>query len=425
MLQTLATGDERAIQTTANILASLIRPPQARDFAVRLWNGQIIPPGEGAQAQFTLVLTHPGALRRMFAPPGEVPLAEAYLRGDFDIEGDMVAAMSFAASWQTFALADWLRLVTQALALPNTTPPQPYTTGWQAARLRGQRHSRSRARAVVQYHYDVGNDFYQLFLSPWMMYSSAYFPSESADLAAAQVAQLEHVCRKLRLCPGERLLDIGCGWGGLLVYAAAKYGVEAVGVTLSASQAEYARAWIEREGLSDRARVEICDYRDLDPARPFDKIASIEMLGHAGRDHVPEYFAGAFRVLKPGGLCLIHDIAPRRYRRLDPLRQALTPLVNFGQKYFLPDVEPTPLGELIEAAEETGFGVRGVESVREHYPPTIRHWLTRLEAQHDQAVQLTDERTYRAWRLYMAVSAYGFAEGYAKVYQTLLSKNQR
>jgi cyclopropane-fatty-acyl-phospholipid synthase len=273
----------------------------------------------------------------------------------------------------------------------------------------------------VQYHYNVGNEFYELFLSPWMMYSCAYFPTGPADLAAAQVAQLELICRKLLLRPGERLLDIGCGWGGLLVYAA-RQGLDATGITLSSAQADYARAWIEREGLSAHARVEICDYRDIRAAQPFDKIASIEMFGHVGRDHAPDYFASAFRVLKPGGLFLLQDFVPRQYRRFNSLQRALMPYVNFSQRYFLPDVELTPLGELFEVAEETGFEVREVESVREHYPATMRHWINRLEAQHDRAVQLTNERAYRLWRLYLAVSAYGLGNGQAKVYQTLLSK---
>jgi len=423
MLQTVPrTGHEPAVQITAKILADLFRPAQTQNFAVRLWNGQVIPPGAGSEAHFTLVLTHPGALRRMLAPPGEVPLGEAYMRGDFDIEGDIVAAMTLAASWQAFTPADWLRLAGQALTLPLTAPPQPYTVGWQPARLRGQPHSRRRDRDAVAYHYNAGNEFYELFLSPWMMYSGAYFPTGPADLAAAQVAQLELICRKLRLRPGERLLDIGCGWGGLLVYAAAKYGIDATGITLSSAQADYARAWIEREGLNARARVEICDYRDLSAAQPFDKIASIEMFGHVGRDHAPDYFGSAFRVLKPNGLFLLQDFVPRRQRRFNRLQRALMPYLNFSQRYFLPDVELTPLGEIFEVAEETGFEVREVEGVHEHYPATMRHWINRLEAQHDRVVQLTNERAYRLWRLYLAVSVYGLSNGQARVYQTLLSK---
>jgi cyclopropane-fatty-acyl-phospholipid synthase len=174
--------------------------------------------------------------------------------------------------------------------------------------MRGRLHSRERDRAAVTYHYDAGNEFYALFLGQWMAYSCAYFPTREADLDTAQAAKFEHICRKLRLRPGERLFDIGCGWGGLVVYAAQHYGVQAAGITLSQPQAEYAREWIQRAGLADRAQIEVRDYRDLDADQPFDKIASIGMVEHVGRANLPTYFASAFRVLRPGGLFLNHGI---------------------------------------------------------------------------------------------------------------------
>ncbi len=418
------TVQSRAVESLRAILSRLFRDGKARDFAVRLWDGQVLPAETDAGPRFTLVLTHPGALRRMFVPPGELTLAESYLRGDFDIEGDMIAAMGLTTHFVGLTARDWLYLARQVMALPATRPPREFVDGRRAAKLRGLRHSRERDRAAVTYHYDVGNDFYSLFLGKWMAYSCAYFPTEATDLDAAQEAKLEHICRKLRLQPGERLLDIGCGWGGLLVYAAQKYGVQAVGINLSEPQVAYAREWIDRAGVSDRARVEIRDYRDLNPDEPFDKIVSVGMFEHVGRAKLPEYFEAAYRVLRPGGLFLNHGIAAQFSNSPGWIERALFQRGQFQQRYVFPDGELVPVSEALVVAEQAGFEVRDVESLREHYAHTLRHWVHNLEAHHEEAARLTDERTYRIWRMYMSAAAVGFDVGETNVFQALLSKSR-
>jgi len=196
------------------------------------------------------------------------------------------------------------------MSLPASDPPAVFLDGRQRARLSGARHSQARDEAAVTYHYDTGNEFYRLFLGHWMTYSCAYFQSWDADLDTAQSAKLEHICRKLRLQPGERMLDIGCGWGGLALYAAKNYGVRVLGITLSKPQVEYGNAWLEREGLVDQARLEVRDYRELDPEEPFDKIVSVGMFEHVGREKLPDYFQSAWRALRPGGLFLNHGSRP-------------------------------------------------------------------------------------------------------------------
>ena len=418
-----------AVETTRAILAGLFERDGLRDFAIRLWDGQTLPAEGGLTPRFTLVLTHPGALRRMFFPPGELTLAEAYLRGDFDLEGDMVAAMELTTTFESLTSGDWLRLARQVMALPATDPPEAFREGRQPARLRGALHSRERDRAAVTYHYDTGNEFYALFLGKWMAYSCAYFPTREADLDSAQTAKFEHICRKLRLRPGERLLDIGCGWGGLVLYAAQHYGVQATGITLSEPQAEFAREWIRRLDLTDRARIELRDYRDLDPDTPFDKIVSVGMFEHVGRANLPEYFGAAYRALQPGGLFLNHGIAAQPDdsgdKAQDWIQRTFFQRGQFAQRYVFPDGEGAPIGEALPVAEQSGFEVRDVESLREHYALTLRHWIRNLESHHAEAVRLKDERTYRTWRLFMAVGVQGFERGQANVFQALLSKSWR
>ncbi|GAB4449415.1 MAG: class I SAM-dependent methyltransferase [Anaerolineae bacterium] len=417
-------AQDRAVRAMDAIIARLFQGGKARDFAIRLWDGRVLPAESGREPRFTLVLTHPGALRRMFVPPGELTLAEAYLRGDFDVEGDMVAAMNLAVLFMDLRPRDWLYLARQVLSLPATDPPTHFQVGRQRARLRGRRHSPERDRAAVTYHYDVGNDFYALFLGEWMAYSCAYFTDAATDLDAAQAAKFEHICRKLRLKPGESLLDIGCGWGGLLVYAAQKYGVQATGVNLSEPQVAYAREWVRRAGLTDRVRVEIRDYRDLDPSEPYDKIVSVGMFEHVGRANLPAYFSAAYRALRPGGLFLNHGIAAQYAHAPGWLGRRLFQQGQFSQRYVFPDGELVPVSEALAFAERAGFEVRDVESLREHYALTLRHWVRNLEARHDEAVRVRDERTYRNWRLFMSASALGFEIGETNVFQALLSKSR-
>jgi cyclopropane-fatty-acyl-phospholipid synthase len=422
---TLAASRERqASEITQNLLTRLFGKGKQHTFAVRLWDGETLPAGTGVASPFKLVLTHPGSLRRMFSPPGELTLAEAYLGGDFDIEGDIFAAMGLAGHFESFSPRDWLDLARSVRSLPTTDPPEKYQLGRQRARLKGVRHSRARDRAAIAYHYNVGNDFYALFLGRWMAYSCGYFTTHETDLDSAQATKFEHICRKLRLNSGDRLLDIGCGWGGLLVYAAENYGVQARGITLSQPQVEYAQAWVQRARLTDQVRVELRDYRDLDEKEQFDKIVSVGMFEHVGRSKLPEYFKSAWRALKPGGLFLNHGIAAQGRRAPGWIERTVFQSGEFTQRYVFPDGELVPISDALAFAEKAGFEVRDVESLREHYALTLRHWVQNLEEHHDRAVQIKDERTYRTWRMYLAASAYGFEAGQINVFQALLSKNR-
>ena len=322
--------------------------------------------------------------------------------------------------------SDWVTLARLYRALPNDTIVNTIPRG--PARLSGRLHSKERDRAAIRYHYDVGNDFYALWLDRRMNYSCAYFRTGTEDLDTAQEAKLEHICRKLRLTPDEHLLDIGCGWGGLAIYAAQEYGVNALGVTLSEKQHALANERIAAAGLTDRAAVQLVDYRDLGDLQ-FDKIVSVGMFEHVGRSHLPEYFAHAYRLLKPGGLFLNHGISahPRAATRNDSAWTRLIErhLLGSGQfvgRYIFPDGELEPVSEANLRAEQAGFEVRDVENLREHYALTLRQWVARLQAHRDAAVRLVGDPVYRTWRLYMAGSAVGFGSGVINVNQTLLAK---
>jgi cyclopropane-fatty-acyl-phospholipid synthase len=276
-------------------------------------------------------------------------------------------------------------------------------------------HSRERDRQAISYHYDYPVEFYKLWLDPRMVYSCAYFAAPDEELATAQERKLDLICRKLQLRRGDRFLDIGCGWGGLIMHAAAQYGVHATGITTSLPQVEWARESARQAGLADRCRVELCDYRDLEADRPYDKIASVGMFEHVGQALLSEYFRRAWQLLLPGGLFLNHGIArSATYRRIGP---------SFTDKYVFPDGELLPINDTLRTAETSGFEVRDVENLREHYVFTLRNWVHALEAHLVEACRVTDEATCRTWRIYMYGAARRFATGQLNVFQTLLSKS--
>ena len=402
---------EKAAKITRALLDELFGK-DTHDVGVRLWDGTYWPDDTPRKA--TLLLKHPGALRAMFLPANEVAVGEAYLYDDIDVEGDIEAIYGVAEGLLKI-LPDWttrLHLALQLLRLPGNTYEHK---GRGPAELAGKRHSIKRDRKAVTYHYDVSNDFYSLWLDSRMVYSSAYFLSPDEDLDTAQARKLDYICRKLRLKPGQRLLDLGCGWGGLVIHAARHYGVDATGITLSQPQTDLANARIAAAGLADRCRVQVRDYREIDEPGAYDALASVGMFEHVGEALLPEYFARARQLLRPGGVFLNHGIAKRA---TDPLPRGRT----FSNTYVFPDGELVPINMTLHAAEKAGLEVRDVESLREHYALTLRHWVRRLEAHHDEALRLIDEPTYRVWRLFMSGSAHGFTRGRLNVYQTLLVK---
>ncbi|HEX7973433.1 MAG TPA: cyclopropane-fatty-acyl-phospholipid synthase family protein [Anaerolineales bacterium] len=435
MNQSTLTSVDPVVEQTASLIERIF--PSPRKFAVRLWNrGELPAAGKPA---FTLIMNHPGALRQMFSPPIELSLGEAYIYGDFDIEGDFYALFGLvdALSGRNFTAAEVATLVKDVQRLPKPNRAREITR--KPADLQGKLHSRERDREAIRFHYDVGNDFYALFLDRQMQYSCGYFPTGLEDLDNAQAKKIEHICRKLRLKPGERLLDIGCGWGGLARAAAQNYGVSVLGVTLSERQAEYAAQEAARLGLGDRAKVELRDYRDLEN-ESFDKIVSVGMFEHVGRSHLPEYFSQAHRLLKPGGLFLNHGISRRGQAAdlgllkglnghssiaaagQDYFQRKVLGSGSFSQHYIFPDGELVPVSEANLIAEAAGFEVRDVENLREHYALTLRNWVRRLEEHHSEAGQLVGEAVYRTWRLYMSFCVPQFETGQISVNQSLLAK---
>jgi len=421
ILRTLSLSTtEPVVQRTANLLEQLI--PSPRRFGIRLWNGTELPV-EG-QPPVCLVLNHPGALRRMFKPPVELSLGEAFVLKDFDIEGDIFSAFQLMESITTrsFSTGEIIRIALGLSELPAAGPRLAQRRG--PVKLRGTVHSRERDLVAVQYHYDVGNNFYALWLDRNLQYSCAYFPTGTEDLDTAQERKMEYICRKLRLQRGERLLDIGCGWGGLARYAAKQYGAQVLGVTLSKNQKAHADEQIAHEGIRGQVAVDLEDYRDLGD-ETFDKIVSVGMFEHVGRDHLPEYFAQAYRLLKPGGLFLNHGISRRagsEKNRPGWIQKRIFGNWAFMQKYIFPDGELTPVSEVNVMAENAGFEVRDVENLREHYALTLKHWVNRLAEHRAEAIKASDEVIYRTWRLYMSASAYAFESGNINVNQTLLAK---
>jgi cyclopropane-fatty-acyl-phospholipid synthase len=273
----------------------------------------------------------------------------------------------------------------------------------------------------------MGNEFYSLWLDRGLVYSCAYFPTGDEDIDAAQTAKLDHLCRKLRLAPGERLLDIGCGWGALVRHAAAHYGVDALGITLSERQAQLANERIRADGLESHCRVEVRDYRDLPADATFDKVVSVGMFEHVGRSQLPRYFREAARLTRPGGLFLNHGIVRSREGESGsklprPLRRILWREGQFISRYVFPDGELVPLHVAVADAEHAGLETRDVETLREHYALTLRHWVQRLERARSTVESLVGEQAYRVWRLYMAASAHAFASGRISLAQILLAK---
>jgi cyclopropane-fatty-acyl-phospholipid synthase len=391
---------------------------------MQLWNGELLRLGRVAHSNrstpFTLVIRNPGAISAMVLGFDRLRFAEAYFRGDVDIEGDFFAALGLKDHLDSIRLSwrDRLAVLLPALRLQALKKawPQAVCRVSPSQGLVVNGHSRNENKAAIHFHYDVSNAFYALWLDPAMVYSCAYFERPETDLAAAQHDKLDHICRKLMLQPGERLLDIGCGWGALLIHAAKRFGVQAHGVTLSQQQLELARERIAQAGLGSRVTVELRDYRDIAGEAIYDKVASVGMFEHVGLKNLPLYFTTVRRLLKPQGLFLNHGIT----HDVEGWNNTLS--TEFINRYIFPDGQLDTVSNILRGMEQAGFEIADVESLRRHYAMTLRRWVARLEQNHEQALHHVDESTYRCWRLYMAACALEFESGEIGVYQLLASK---
>jgi cyclopropane-fatty-acyl-phospholipid synthase len=358
---------------------------------LRLWNGQTFAPP--APSPVTVTVRSPRALMNL-AHPSLGALAKSYVEGDIDVEGNF---------------RDVLRL-SEALVADEHEVYRERSHLWKF-----WRHSRSADRRNIQHHYDVGNDFYALWLDRNRVYSCAYFKNENDSLDTAQEQKLDHICRKLLLKPGERLLDIGCGWGGLVIWAAQKYGVRAVGVTLSDGQFEFATQRVRELGLSDRVEIRLQDYRDVPEREPFDKIASVGMFEHVGRRNLPAYFAKINRLLRPGGLVMNHGITTNSLKEAE-LGGGIG---QFVEEYVFPGGELIHVSEVIREMSREGIEVWDSECLRPHYAQTLWHWVERLEKAQSDARAMIGEKRLRVWLIYMAGSAHAFGRGWMSIYQLL------
>lgn len=369
---------------------------KARDvpLAVRLWNGTTLVGHE--PPQLTVVVNTPRAVSALAAPTMG-GLARCYVEQQIDVEGNARDILRIGE-----AFSDAVGTVRSG-----------------GRRLRHwAKHTRHFDRQAIQGHYDVGDDFFGLWLDANRVYSCAYFRRADDTLEIAQEQKLDHICRKLQLAPGERFLDIGCGWGALVMRAAQRYGVNALGVTLSRNQYEYARAKIREAGLDDRCEVRLLDYRDVPDEGSFDKIASVGMFEHVGLKNFPLYFGKIFRLLKPGGLVMNHGIT----HNWPGQRELGSDIGEFVDRYVFPGGELVHVSQVLAAMSEEGLEPSDVESLRPHYGRTLWEWVNRLDANRTAAVAAAGEKIYRVWRIYMAGSAHAFERGWLSVYQVLAGK---
>ncbi len=386
----------RAVGEGLERLAETLRAGGGLPLDVVLPDGSRVPFGQSPRVVMTI---HDEATVAQLANPSLATLGESFIDQRIDVEGEMM---------EVLAVAD--RLASAGGA--------PVTARMAAA---FGRHTPKQDRADIGYHYNVGNDFYRLWLDERMVYSCAYFARGDESIDAAQVAKLDHVCRKLRLAAGERMLDIGCGWGGLVIHAAQKYGVRAVGITLSDRQFELARERVAQANLADRVEILLLDYRELVDrfgSASFDKVSSIGMFEHVGIRNLPQYFGIVQRVLRERGQFLNHGITSADVDNR-PIGSGVS---DFIARYVFPHGELPHLHVAIHEMSAQGFEVFDVESLRPHYARTLEHWSRRLEARLPEAETMVDARRLRIWRAYLAGCSYGFAQGWMNIYQVLASR---
>ena len=429
-LNSLAKHSIKTAETAAAILRLLFSNCDTC-ISVRLWTGATFLIGNTQQKHliqaFTLIIHQPNIIRLMVLGNSPMLLAESYFNGDIDIEGDFFTAIklkdvsSINVSWR-----DKLSVFIKAISLPSSN--QNYFKNQlinnrslisNKTLMFGKRllaHTKTENQAAIAFHYDVSNAFYALWLDKSMVYSCAYFEHAHNSLEQAQFAKLDHICKKLMLKAGDKFLDIGCGWGALVLHAAKHYGVIARGVTISQQQLTYARQCIEQAGLQNRVTVDLCDYRDIKGEAYFDKIASVGMFEHVGLKNLSIYFSCVNQLLKPGGLFLNHGIT----HDVEGWQKTLS--TEFINRYIFPDGQLDTVSNISRKMEHANFEIADCESLRAHYALTLRQWILRLEQHHDEILKTVNESTYRIWRLYMAARALEFEGGELGIYQILAVK---
>ncbi|MNS45650.1 Cyclopropane-fatty-acyl-phospholipid synthase [compost metagenome] len=420
------TADRRVI--AARRIVGHIADHLKADLSLRLWTGEVLPLGPGARDDIQIVVARPGAVRRLILKPGLMTLFELFASGDLKVEGG--SPLEAADRWDHGRAVHLKRSLDRWLIAREAMPfllgggegGADALPAWDATGDDGVGRDRSgrRDQDFIQFHYDVGNDFYGLFLDPEMVYSSAYFTAHDATLEAAQQEKLDRICRKLRLKPGQRMLDVGCGWGGLACWAAGNYGVHVHGVTLSQAQLDFARAKVERLGLSDKVTLELKDYREVTDDAAYDAIAQVEMFEHAGFANHERHFEQMRRLLKPGGL-YFHQASVRRGGKGE-LRP--TPTTKVITRFIFPGGELDTIGMTVTNLGRLGFETLDVEDMREHFELTLREWTRRLYERRDEAYRSAGEARTRLWLIYFALFAKGFERGAVQVYQTVAQKRR-
>jgi cyclopropane-fatty-acyl-phospholipid synthase len=392
---------------TEPLVKEIKRAFPERPFTIELWDGSRVPSTNGGGPTFTA--RSKDALAYAVAAPGELGLGRAYVAGEIEVS-DMDQVIALFNDWQPPAVgtAAKARLITAALRAAGVRRPPPPPKA--ELHLRGRKHTSERDREAVRHHYDVGNEFFSLFLDRSMTYSCAIFSRGATTLEEAQETKLDLVCTKLALQEGERVLDVGCGWGSFVMHAASRYGVEAVGITLSEPQAVLARQRVADAGLSDRVEIRVQDYREL-AGEQFDAVASIGMVEHVGEAQIDTYAEQLASMLRPGGRLLNHGISRLKHGNIEG--------GPFSERYVFPDGETTHVSRVMLGLERAGFIVRHVEEFGSDYAETLRHWIRNLEENGERAEELAGPERMRVWRLYLRAARNGFEIDFTSVYQVL------
>ncbi len=417
---------QKQLKPTLALLDEVAKALDA-DIAIELWDGTRVPLGSNPAPDLAIHIKDPGIIASLLRRPSLDRIIRPYIKGLIEIKGGTLydVGLLFALSPSRKRLKKIpkrtiLSFVTAFFFSPGVNLDEGRAFEGDENN-HGKNLPKSNETEFIQFHYDVGNDFYELFLDERRLYSCAYFTDWNNSLDQAQHDKIDMICRKLRLKPEERFLDIGCGWGALIFHAAEKYGVHAHGVTLSEAQLTHVREQIKAKGLEDRVSVELKNYVDLEG--PFDKIASVGMMEHVGEDNLNEYCATINRLLVDKGLFLNHAISRKAKKKKN--RFSSRPEQRALQKYIFPGGELIDLGQTISSLERNKFEVMDVEGWREHYQLTTKLWLDRLETNRDKAVELVGEEVYRIWIAYLAGSSLAFLRGTARLYQVLVSKNPK